>query len=148
VNDIPVKAARAGGRGARPAMRAAPDFEMLSSLKRGLPECEPMTPNQVERIDAASMAILEEVGVMDLHRFCSGLLRAILAIKECEVQLLHPPDQTSLIVSNGGQGGRDRGVKSSQVKSSQVKSSQVKSSQVRPGRPLPDIHFAISALAS
>jgi trimethylamine---corrinoid protein Co-methyltransferase len=64
MNDIPVKAARAGGRGARRAMRAAPDFEMLSSLKCGLPECEPMTPDQVERIDAASMAILEEVGVI------------------------------------------------------------------------------------
>ena len=37
---------------------------MLPSLKRGLPECEPMTPEQVERIDAASMAILEEVGVV------------------------------------------------------------------------------------
>ena len=64
MNDSPVKAARAGGRGARRAMRAAPDFEMLPSLKRGLPECEPMTPEQVERIDNASMAILEEVGVI------------------------------------------------------------------------------------
>lgn len=31
---------------------------------RGLPECEPMTPGQAECIDAASMAILEDVGVV------------------------------------------------------------------------------------
>ena len=64
MNEITAKTARAGGRGARRAMRAAPDFEMLPSLKRGLPECEPMTPEQVRRIDEASMAILEEVGVI------------------------------------------------------------------------------------
>lgn len=64
MNEITAKTARAGGRGARRAMRAAPDFEMLPSLKRGLPECEPMTPDEVRRIDAASMAILEEVGVI------------------------------------------------------------------------------------
>jgi trimethylamine--corrinoid protein Co-methyltransferase len=45
-------------------MRAAPDFEMLPALKRGLPECEPMTPEQVAKIDDASMSILEEVGVV------------------------------------------------------------------------------------
>ncbi len=64
MNEITAKTARAGGRGARRAMRAAPDFEMLPSLKRGLPDCEPMTPEQVRRIDEASMAILEEVGVI------------------------------------------------------------------------------------
>lgn len=64
MNDIPAKVARAGGRGARRAMRAAPDFEMLPALKRALPECEPMTPEQVECIDNASMSILEEVGVI------------------------------------------------------------------------------------
>ena len=64
MNDIPAKAVRAGGRGARRAMRAAPDFAMLPSLKRGLPECEMMSPEQVERIDNASMSILEEVGVI------------------------------------------------------------------------------------
>ncbi|MGB7269309.1 MAG: trimethylamine methyltransferase family protein [Albidovulum sp.] len=55
---------RAGGRGARQAMRSAPDFSMLPSLKRNLPLCEPMDPDQVARIDAASMSILEEVGVI------------------------------------------------------------------------------------
>ncbi len=37
---------------------------MLPSLRRRLPLVEPMTPEQVERIDSASMAILEEVGVV------------------------------------------------------------------------------------
>ena len=64
MNEITAKPARAGGRGARRAMRAAPDFEMLPSLRRGLPECEPMTPEQVRRIDEASRAILEDVGVI------------------------------------------------------------------------------------
>jgi trimethylamine--corrinoid protein Co-methyltransferase len=45
-------------------MRAAPDFDMLPALTRGLPECEPMTPEQVAKIDDASMSILEEVGVI------------------------------------------------------------------------------------
>jgi len=37
---------------------------MLPALKRNLPLVEPMTPEQVEKIDNASMAILEEVGVV------------------------------------------------------------------------------------
>ena len=37
---------------------------MLPALRRNLPLCEVMDPSQVERIDAASMAILEEVGVV------------------------------------------------------------------------------------
>src|SRR5690606_31635993 len=64
MNDTSTRQGRAGGRGARRAMRSAPDFEMLPALRRGLPLCEPMTPEQVERIDDASMAILEEVGVI------------------------------------------------------------------------------------
>ncbi|SNT27967.1 trimethylamine---corrinoid protein Co-methyltransferase [[Luteovulum] sphaeroides subsp. megalophilum] len=64
MGDLAVRQARAGGRGARRALRAAPDLAMLPSLKRGLPECAPMSPEEVERIDAASMAILEEVGVV------------------------------------------------------------------------------------
>ena len=64
MGDLQIKQARAGGRGARRALRAAPDFEMLPALKRGLPECEPMTPEQVRKIDDASMSILEEVGVI------------------------------------------------------------------------------------
>jgi len=55
---------RGGGRGARRALRSAPDFGMLPSLERGLPLCEPMSEDQIEKIDDASMAILEEVGVI------------------------------------------------------------------------------------
>ena len=46
------------------AGHAAPDFGMLPALKRGLPECEPMDPDQIARLDDASMSILEEVGVI------------------------------------------------------------------------------------
>jgi len=52
------------GRGARRAIRQARDFTMLPALKRRLPLCEPMDMEQVARIDAASMAILEEIGVV------------------------------------------------------------------------------------
>lgn len=51
------------GRGARRAARQTRDITMLPALKRRLPLTEPMTPEQVERIDAASMDILETVGV-------------------------------------------------------------------------------------
>ncbi|MCV2870271.1 trimethylamine methyltransferase family protein [Defluviimonas sp. WL0002] len=64
MTENPTRQARSGGRGARRAMRAAPDFEMLPALKRALPECEPMTPEQIARIDDASMLILDEVGVV------------------------------------------------------------------------------------
>ena len=62
-DDLP-RTGRSGGRGARRAMRSAPDFGMLPSLARSLPLCEPMDRGQIERIDAASMDILEEVGVI------------------------------------------------------------------------------------
>jgi trimethylamine--corrinoid protein Co-methyltransferase len=52
------------GRSARRAVRIAADFSMLPALENRLPLTEPMTPDQVARIDAASMAILEEVGVV------------------------------------------------------------------------------------
>ena len=51
------------GRGARQAQRAIRDTKMLPALKRKLPLTEPMTPDQIEKIDAASMDILENVGV-------------------------------------------------------------------------------------
>ncbi len=51
------------GRGARKAIRQTRDVTMLPALKRRLPLTEPMTPEQVEKIDAASMDILENVGV-------------------------------------------------------------------------------------
>lgn len=52
------------GRGARRAARATRDVTMLPALKRGIPLTEPMSAEQVARIDAASMAILEDVGVI------------------------------------------------------------------------------------
>jgi len=51
------------GRGARTAERQTRDIKMLPALKRKLPLTEPMTPDQIEKIDAASMDILENVGV-------------------------------------------------------------------------------------
>jgi trimethylamine---corrinoid protein Co-methyltransferase len=57
-------AARRGGREARRTLRTAPHFEMLPTLKRGLPVVEPMDQDQIRRIHDASMEILEEVGVV------------------------------------------------------------------------------------
>lgn len=51
------------GRGARQKIRQTRDVKMLPALKRKLPLTEPMDSEQVARIDAASMAILEDVGV-------------------------------------------------------------------------------------
>ena len=55
---------RAGGRSARRTLRTTRDFTMLPGLTRGIPECEVMDGSQVERIDNASMDILENVGVL------------------------------------------------------------------------------------
>lgn len=55
---------RSGGRSARRSLRNAPDFEMLKGLKNALPFCEVMDCAQVEQIDAASMDILENIGVV------------------------------------------------------------------------------------
>ncbi|MEM9031737.1 MAG: trimethylamine methyltransferase family protein [Pseudomonadota bacterium] len=55
---------RAGGRASRRALRTATDITMLPGLNRALPLCEVMDGAQVERIDAASMDILENVGVV------------------------------------------------------------------------------------
>jgi trimethylamine--corrinoid protein Co-methyltransferase len=62
--DGDVPRSRRGGRGARREIRTAHDFTMLPALKRKLPLTEPMDAEQVEKIDAASMDILEEVGVV------------------------------------------------------------------------------------
>ena len=64
ITENQVRQGLAGGRGARRAMQSAPDFDMLPALRRGIPECEVMDPAHVEKIAAASMAILEEVGVV------------------------------------------------------------------------------------
>jgi trimethylamine--corrinoid protein Co-methyltransferase len=54
---------RSGGRAARRSLRGAHDVRMLSGLNRNIPVCEVMDGAQVEMIDAASMDILENVGV-------------------------------------------------------------------------------------
>jgi trimethylamine--corrinoid protein Co-methyltransferase len=58
------KTARRGGRGSRRELRSVISDAMLPALERRLPLTEPMTEAEVARIDAASMAILEEVGVV------------------------------------------------------------------------------------
>ncbi|MEZ5873247.1 MAG: trimethylamine methyltransferase family protein [Nitratireductor sp.] len=55
---------RRGGRGARRELRAHINTTMLPALRRRLPLVEPMDQEQVEKIDNASMDILEEVGVV------------------------------------------------------------------------------------
>ena len=60
----PKKERRSGGRSARRATREAPDFSMLPGLTRKLPLCEVMDDDQVQRIDEASMSILENVGIV------------------------------------------------------------------------------------
>lgn len=55
---------RRGGRNARRKSRLNRVDPMLPTLKRGLPLVEPMSPDQIERIDNASMDILENVGVI------------------------------------------------------------------------------------
>lgn len=55
---------RRGGRNALRKSRLNKIEPMLPTLKRGIPLVEPMSPDQVERIDNASMDILENVGVI------------------------------------------------------------------------------------
>jgi len=52
------------GRGARKTIRQTRDVTMLPALKRRLPLTEPMDQDQIEKIDAASMSVLEDVGVV------------------------------------------------------------------------------------
>ena len=52
------------GRGARKVIRQTRDITMLPALKRKLPLTEPMDLEKIEKIDQASMAILEDVGVV------------------------------------------------------------------------------------
>jgi trimethylamine--corrinoid protein Co-methyltransferase len=54
---------RSGGRSARRTLRTTRDFAMLPGLTRAIPHCEVMDGAQVEKIDEASMYILENVGV-------------------------------------------------------------------------------------
>ena len=55
---------RRGGRGSRRELRSAIDTAMLPALQRKLPPVELMDETQIERIDRASLDILEDVGVI------------------------------------------------------------------------------------
>ena len=55
---------RRGGRRERRDLRTRPDHAMLPSLTGRLPLTEPMNADQIERIDRASLDILEDVGVV------------------------------------------------------------------------------------
>ena len=55
---------RRGGRAALRKKRAQRSSNMLPALKRKLPHVEPMSEEQILKIDHASMDILEEVGVV------------------------------------------------------------------------------------
>lgn len=54
-------------RGGRRDIRTRPDHAMLPTLDIRLPLTEPMDEEQIARIDAASLDILEEVGVVFRH---------------------------------------------------------------------------------
>ena len=58
------RARRGGGRNARRDLRTGNIEKMLPGLTRGIPLMEPLDQDQIERIDDASMSILEEVGVI------------------------------------------------------------------------------------
>ena len=64
MSDLSLEPRTRRGRSSRQAQRSAPRHGMLPGLARNLPICEPMDEDQIHRIDAASMAILEEVGVI------------------------------------------------------------------------------------
>ncbi|MDP0596454.1 MAG: trimethylamine methyltransferase family protein, partial [SAR86 cluster bacterium] len=51
------------GRAARRSDRLKVKIEMLPTLRRNIPLTEPMNEEQIEKMDDASLSILEEVGV-------------------------------------------------------------------------------------
>lgn len=61
--DVDLKSRR-GGRGERRALRTKVSDAMLPNLTRNMPLVEPLSPEEIEKIDNASMSILEEVGVI------------------------------------------------------------------------------------
>ncbi len=101
------RTARRGGRDARREVRSDRTAHMLPTLKRGLPVVEPMDAEQIARIDDASMALLEEVGVVfrdpqaladwrgagarvdgERVRLDRGLVRALIATVPSEIRYL------------------------------------------------------------
>ncbi len=62
--EVPREQRRRGGRRERRDLRTRPDHDMLPGLTGRLPLTEPMDAEQIERIDSASLDILEEVGVV------------------------------------------------------------------------------------
>ncbi len=60
----PIRGQRSGGRANRQLLRCHNIEQMLPHLRHGLPYTEPMDEDQIAKIDDASMAILEEVGVI------------------------------------------------------------------------------------
>lgn len=62
--ELPEGRTRRGGRAALRKQRSKRSDTMLPALKNKMPLVEPMTPEQIEKIDNASLAILEEVGVV------------------------------------------------------------------------------------
>ena len=61
---LPKGRTRRGGRAALRKAREVRSSAMMPALKRRLPLVEPMDQEQVEKIDDASMDILEQVGVV------------------------------------------------------------------------------------
>ena len=57
-------ATRSGGRSKRRALRSGDLEAMLPGLRINLPLTEPLDPDQIEKIDGASLDILEEIGVV------------------------------------------------------------------------------------
>ena len=60
----PQEQRRRGGRRERRDLRTRPDNDMLPTLTVRLPLTEPMDAEQIDRIDRASLDILEDVGVV------------------------------------------------------------------------------------
>lgn len=63
-SSVPEGRTRKGGRAALRRARSKRNFQMLPALKRKTPLVEPLSEEQIEKIDDASMAILEDVGVV------------------------------------------------------------------------------------
>ncbi len=59
-----MSSSRRGGRTERRSARTKPNHDMLAHLTNRLPFTQPMSQDQIEQIDAASLDILEDVGVV------------------------------------------------------------------------------------